>query len=216
MNRVVNRFIVIMLAIAPAIIQSASAAPVTLRQYWDASAIPDVLGELTTTARWDDSDITGVGAEFVFLSQYTVLRELNGIGQSFEYALLPDPADVFTQSRNTLVANYNNGVFQNVGVISHGGNGFVSLSFDLVNPSGTGVGFRQAGPEFQFIYPLPVSGIWYFNLDRSEFETTSPPPAEVPIPGAAILFLFGASMLGVARRMKNRPSRSSQGRLAPA
>lgn len=210
MNKRIVRSILIAVSATAAVIQSASAAPVTYRQYWDPAAQPDVQGDLTTTASWDDSSLTGVGIETIFLSQYTVLRMLNGVGQSFEYALLPDPADVFSLQLNTLVANYENGIFRGISVISHGGNGFVSLSLDGVNASGTGVGFRQKAADFQFLYPLPISGLWNYNLQRSEFLTQSPPPAPttVPIPGAAVLFAFGAAMIGYVRRRKQgcRPS----------
>jgi hypothetical protein len=193
------RFIAIAAAAATAMIQSASAATVQLQQFWDAAAQPNVLGEFTTYAIWDDSSITGVGAERVYLDTYYMARTLNGVGQSAEFALLPDPADVFPLQLNSMVASYNNGVLQGVGVLAHSSSGFVSLSFDRVSPSGTGVGFRQAGPEFQLIYALPVSGIWYFNLDdsRTVLTTSAPLPTPVPIPGAALLFAFGVAMIGL-------------------
>ncbi|MEO1657945.1 MAG: hypothetical protein AAFR65_09505 [Pseudomonadota bacterium] len=187
--------VIAFMALAPA-----SAAQIRYEQMWDAAAQPEVQGNIITTAFWDDSTITGVGREFVTLTYFGVLRELNGIGQNFSTALLPGPEapPPSAGGPNTMAAFYQDGVLQVVGNVTGSGNGFVSLTSDGTTPNGLGVSFRQRAGIYQLLYALPVSGQWNYNLVSSEIIVPSPDP--VPLPGAAIPFLFGAAMIGAARR----------------
>ncbi|MEM6745878.1 MAG: hypothetical protein AAF608_00505 [Pseudomonadota bacterium] len=187
-------------------IPSANAATIRYDQVWDAAAQPEVQGILKTVAIWDDSSITGVGQEFALLDSFSVARELNGIGQNSSIALLPGPTapPPSAGGPNTMAAIYQNGVLQVVGNVTGSGNGFVSLSSNGVDPNGLGVAFRQKAGFYQLLYALPVSGRWDYNLVSSTI--VDPPADPVPLPGAAIPFLFGAGVFGAVRRFAKKIS----------
>ncbi|MGR8920198.1 MAG: hypothetical protein ACU85V_11290 [Gammaproteobacteria bacterium] len=170
----------------------ASAESIVIRQTWLSTNFASNGRLAKTTSVVPAANVTGVGIENVLLSAFSMAVEMNGIGQNFNLADLPDEPSL-TEEGNAF-AVFLDGAFQRLGQVNNGGNPAVPLvnGNPPFNAAGAFlVGTGSLGEEL--IWGYPVSGSEEFLLDAA--ATTVTFPAAIPLPGALVLLLAGLGAL---------------------